>query len=155
MPAITFDYAALYYLNWWLKYDRHYCAALKSSDPEMQRAALVKAAAVYRVARNLRLEHDKEGHRLATALQIIGKPDPREFKGAKLVLAVDTVRKQLREAYKRKDLLSLTTKFLWLRLQTPIVIYDPNARQALGTKTGELPRSTKLGSANTTSIGCK
>jgi len=84
MPAITFDYAALYYLNWWLKYDRHYCVALKSSDPETQRAALVKAAAVYRVARNPRLEHDKEGHRLATALQIIGKPDQREFKGAKL-----------------------------------------------------------------------
>jgi len=139
MPTITFDYAALYYLNWWLRYDRHYCAALKSSDPETQRAALVKAAAVYRVARNLRIKHDKEGHRFATALEIIRQPHPREFKGAQLISTVDTVRRQLCEAYKRKDLLSLTTKFLWLRLQTPIIIYDRNARQALGTKTGDLP----------------
>jgi len=138
MAKVTFDYAALYYLNWWLKYDRCFCEAFEGTDKEEQRQTLVKAAAVYRVARNLRIENDGKQPRLNRACEIIVKRNRSQFEGGSLVAGIEKVRDELCAVYKRKELLSLTTKFLWLRFKKPIIIYDRNARQALGTRMGDV-----------------
>jgi hypothetical protein len=40
--------------------------------------------------------------------------------------------------YGNKKVFSLTTKFLWLKLKRPIIMYDSQARIALGTKNDNL-----------------
>ena len=39
---------------------------------------------------------------------------------------------------RRRDVLSATTKFLWLKMKSPIIIYDSRARKALGAALGEI-----------------
>jgi hypothetical protein len=58
MPTFTFEYCALYHLNWWLLRDRKYYEAFEGDDETTQRQALMDAATHYRVARNLRLGSD-------------------------------------------------------------------------------------------------
>jgi biotin synthase-like enzyme len=40
MNVVTFEYCALYYLNWWLTRDCKYCEAFNGHDETAQREAL-------------------------------------------------------------------------------------------------------------------
>src|SRR5690242_1504568 len=136
----TFEYCALYYLNWWLQHDYHYCTAMDAGNAREQRAALTAAAKAYKVVRNLRLRHDLEINlpRLQPALEAILQPSRAAFEHADPIPAIEAVRSQLSAAYGKLDVLSLTTKFLWLRFKHPIIIYDSRARKALDTTKGDL-----------------
>ena len=140
MPTVTFEYCALYYLNWWLTRDRNYCKSLEGSDADVKLAALLDAATQYRVVRNLAREFDtKKGiARLHPLLEAIETPARQEFDEPLLIASILRVRDSVSAAYGGNNVLSLTTKFLWLRLKRPIIIYDDNSRNALGTSASDL-----------------
>jgi hypothetical protein len=139
MSKLTFKCCSLQYLNQWLTHDRIYCEVLAGDDEAEKLKALQKAAAFYRVSRNLHTEHDsKKGlPRYKPLLDVIDSQVPETFT-TNLIEAIERTRDRISRQYGDRGVLSLTTKFLWLRVKTPIIIYDSRARAALGTTTTDL-----------------
>ena len=135
MPRVNFNYFALHYLNLWLSKDRKFCEALEGHDEVAKLRALAEAAVFYRVARNLRKVHDVENGilRYKPVLDVIDPVAAITFQGAQLIPAIMEVSRQISQKYGDRGVMSLTTKFLWLKMKSPIVIYDSQARKALGT----------------------
>lgn len=136
MGIQTFEYCSLQYLNQWLTYDSKFCDALSGSKREDKLAALKNAGNFYRVARNLPRKFDDKT-RYSPILDIIDKVYPNDFQ-ENTVAKILEIANKISEKYGDKQVLSLTTKFLWLKLQSPIIIYDSQARIALDTKDGGL-----------------
>jgi hypothetical protein len=136
MPRVNFNYSALHYLNLWLSQDRKFCQALEGHDEAKKLQALTDAAVHYRVARNLPKVHDVGDGilRYKPVLDVIDALDPMTFQGTQLIPSIMNARSQISGKYGYKGVTSLTTKFLWLKMKSPIVIYDSRARKALGTK---------------------
>ncbi len=136
MPRANFNYFALHYLNLWLTYDCEFCKALQGHDEARKLTALSNAATFYKVARNLPKACDVgEGTlRYKPVLDVIDALDPSTFQEPRLISSIDRVHNQISEKYRRRRVTSLTTKFLWLKMKSPIIIYDKRARKALGTK---------------------
>ena len=140
MPRVNFNYFALHYLNLWLSKDREFCEALQGHDEAGKLKALADAAAFYKVARNLPKAHDV-GERILRykpVLDVIEAQDPSTFQEVQLIPSIEDVRSQISEGYGRRGVTSLTTKFLWLKMKSPIIIYDSRARKALGTKAEDI-----------------
>jgi hypothetical protein len=140
MPKAEFKYHALHYLNLWVSQDRTCCEALAGTDDSEKLRALAKAAAFYRIARNLRTRYDtgKRLPRYRPVLKIIDALNPADFRGENLLPSIEKVRDKIKAQYGRRDVLSATTKFLWLKMKSPIIIYDSRARKALGAASGEI-----------------
>jgi hypothetical protein len=141
VPSVTLEYAAIYYLNWWLDKDRRFCAALAGDDRALKMKALREAASVYGVARNLPTRHDTGLglSRMEPLLEVVSNVEHVPLRDRELIDALLAVRDKIAEAYGQDNLLSLTTKLLWLKFKRPVVIYDGNCRRALGTRVGDLP----------------
>lgn len=139
MAIQTFEYCSLHYLNQWLTYDMDYCQALANGNKSEKLTALKKAGGFYRVARNFPSEYDeKKGlARYEPVLDIIDllKPDQFENNPVKEILEIE---RRISEKYGNRSILSLSTKFLWIKIRQPILIYDSQARTALGTENGAL-----------------
>jgi hypothetical protein len=133
MATKTFEYCSLEYLNQWFTYDIGYCQALANEKKSEKLTALKNAGGFYRVARNLPSKYDeKKGlTRYEPVLDIIDPLKPIQFENnpVKEILEIE---KRISEKYGNKNLLSLTTKFLWIKIKQPIIIYDSQARIALG-----------------------
>jgi hypothetical protein len=140
MPRVNFNYFALHYLNLWLSKDRNFCEALQGHDEAGKLKALADAAAFYKVARNLPKAHDVgEGIlRYKPVLDVIDALDPSTFQEPRLIRSIEHVRSQISERYRGRGVTSLTTKFLWLKMKSPIIIYDRRARRALRTEPDDL-----------------
>lgn len=139
MAIQTFEYCSLHYLNQWLTYDRGYCQALSKGDNENKLTALKNAGGFYRVARNLPSEFDeKKGiARYQPVLEILDEVDQNQFQ-VNPVERILEIERKISEKYGNRNVLSLTTKFLWLKVKQPILIYDLQARIAVGTENGNL-----------------
>jgi len=139
MATKTFEYCSLEYLNQWFINDMGYCQALANGNKSEKLAALKSAGVVYKVARNLDSKYDeKKGlTRYEPVLDIIDPLKSTQFENnpVKEILEIE---KSLSEKYGNKSLLSLTTKFLWIKIKQPILIYDSRAKDALGTESGDL-----------------
>jgi hypothetical protein len=131
-----FDYCALRYLNMWLETERGPHQALNGNDEEQQRNALTSFAAGYRIARNLPKKYES-GSRFQPVLDIFKILTREQFDSKSTIEVVKDVSGQISKMYKRK-VLSLTTKFLWLKFRSPVIIYDRQAREALGTDDGDI-----------------
>ncbi len=140
MPQVDFNYWALHYLNLWLSKDRKFCEALQGDDEAVKLQALTEAATFYRVARNLPRAHDVDNGipRYKPVLEVIDALAPNTFLGTQLIPSIRGVMSQISERYGGRGVMSLTTKFLWLKMKSPIVIYDRQARNALGTNSGDI-----------------
>ena len=136
---VSFDFSALHYLNQWLTSDCRLCTMLSEGDERAKLKALSKAAAAYRVARNVPKKYDVccGMPRFKPVLDIIDPLTQADFTGDR-VAAITSIRDRISARYGNRDVSSLTTKFLWLKLKSPIIIYDSQARNALGTKPGDL-----------------
>lgn len=142
MPKVSFDYAALQYLNQWLAHDKKYQDALSKFSRDEARLRVIKDAAVfYKVARNLpredksskSLEHYLGLLKVFSSIHDIPGDDDR------LISTINTIATRIEKKYKSENgVVSLTTKFLWLRKMRPVIIYDNKVRVALGTKPGDL-----------------
>lgn len=136
MPKQTFDYCALQFLNQWLGKEETYCKLLESSEVESQRKALIKAGGHFRVARNLPKIFETRNNlsRYQPVLDTLN--DIEDVNAKNIVDVVDQARNQISEKYGGRSVLSLTTKFLWLKIKSPVRIYDKQARIALKTADG-------------------
>jgi len=139
MAIQTLEYCSLHYLNQWLTYDRGYCEALLKGNTEEKLAALKSAGGFYRVARNLPNEFDeKKGiERYQPVLEILDSISENEFRDNPVKKILEIERK-ISNKYGNRSVLSLTTKFLWLKFKQPILIYDSQARIAVGSTNGDL-----------------
>ena len=139
MAIQTFEYCSLHYLNQWLTYDQGYCQALSKGDEEKKLSALKSAGGFYRVSRNLPSEFDeKKGlKRYQPVLEILDAVSKEQFEDDPVKTILETERKISRK-YGNRSVLSLTTKFLWLKIKQPILIYDSQARIAVGSTNGDL-----------------
>lgn len=139
---ISFEYCSLQYLNQWLVNDKGYCDALSGNDEEKKLSALKNAATFYRIARTLPLKYDEERGlgRLEPVLDILDGIKPNNFQNSspnneKVINEIEKIASEISEQYgNAKKMLSATTKFLWLKLKQPILIYDSRARNALEEK---------------------
>jgi len=139
MAIKTFEYCSLHYLNQWLTYDMGYCQALANGNKSEKLTALKNAGGFYRVARNLPSEYDeKKGlARYEPVLDIIDPLKPIQFENNPVEEILE-IEKSISEKYGNRSVLSLTTKFLWIKIKQPILIYDSQARIAVGTENGVL-----------------
>jgi len=140
VPKVGFKYSALYYLNQWISKDRRYYQSLAGNDESEKLQVLQDAATFYRVARNLPVLHD-EGRglrRYKPVLDIIDAQTSAAFQGEALLPSIKRVRDAISAQYGGREVLSLTTKFLWLRIRSPIIIYDSQARKALDAPLGNI-----------------
>ncbi len=139
MRTSSLKYAALNFLNLWLDADRRLHTTVNSGSRSDKLAALGEAASRFRIARGFRLAHDTELglERFEPILNLIDDLRSDDFTDT-LTDSVLAVRDQISSLYGGTNLLSATTKFLWLKLRFPIVIYDRQARLALGTRGGDL-----------------
>ena len=133
----NFKYSALRYLDQWLSRDKYFCSEFRAAARPTRLIALRRAAAFYGVSRNLPKEFDS-AERLGPLLSILDSVNRDDFEGGRESTAVLEARRRIAERYGDRGVLSLTTKMLWLKFRTPLVIYDSQARNALGTKAGDL-----------------
>ncbi|MCW4628021.1 MULTISPECIES: hypothetical protein [Marinomonas] len=137
MTKRTFDFCALQFLNQWLEKEKSYCEMLASPDRDTQRLALAKAGGHFRVARNLPTKYEKEKSfpRYQPVLEVLDGID--EVSVSNVTNLVNQARERISGQYGGRSVLSLTTKFLWLKVKSPIRIYDKQARIALQTESGD------------------
>jgi len=139
MAIQTFEYCSLQYLNQWLMYDRDYCETLSTGDIEDKLETLKSAGGFYGVARNLpRVFDEGKGYkRYEPVLEILDPVLKEQFK-ENPARKIKEIESKISAKYGKRSVLSLTTKFLWLKIKQPIVIYDSQARIALDIEKGDL-----------------
>ena len=139
MANYTFEYCSLYYLNQWFAHDKNYCQTLSLDNKESKLAVLKKAASFYGIARNLprKFEEKEDMARYQPVLEILDEVEYNQFQ-TNPVERILEIEKEISKKYGHRSVLSLTTKFLWLKVKQPILIYDSQARVALGIKNGDL-----------------
>jgi len=133
----SFEYFSLHYLDMWLKHDRLYHDSINNGTREEKLNAIKKALAYYKVARTLPKEHDETTgcDRYGPILKIIDKVVASDF-STNPVKSILKVREKISKAYGGRNVLSVTSKLLWLKIRDPIIIYDSQARKALDTPGG-------------------
>lgn len=139
MPVRTFDFCALQFLNQWIEKESIYCDGLAQSSQELQRAALVEAAAHFRIARNLPIKFESERkvpryQPIVEVLSGLGEVTPGNVEDV-----IRAVHQEISSCYGNRRVLSLVTKILWLKFKSPVRIYDKQARIALGTTEDDFP----------------
>jgi hypothetical protein len=138
-PALpSIDYSALHYLNDYLRQEEDWLTVMRGCDKPRKLGVMKEFAGVYRIARNFPVEHDKSGSRFEKILQIIDSLNASDFEGDDVAEQIKRTERRIAEQYDGRNCLSATTKFLWLKLRSPIIIYDSQARLALGSKDGDL-----------------
>jgi hypothetical protein len=130
------EYCSLHYLNQWLSTEKTLHLALQGNNRAEKLKALRKASVFFGVARNLptRYEDERQAERLEPVLTILEKPEYNVVTEETLVQVVYAVRNEISRQYGNREVLSLTTKFLWLKHCDPLIIYDSNVRAALEVK---------------------
>ena len=136
----SLEFFSLHYLDMWLRHDRLYHESINNGTLEEKLIAIKKAAAYYKVARNLPKEYDKDKgcERYEPIAKILDKVIASDFSGDTMK-SVRKVQEKISRAYGDRGVLSITTKLLWLKIRDPIIIYDAQARRALDTAEGDLP----------------
>ncbi len=109
-----------------------YCHALAKGNRSEKLSALRTAAVTYKVARTLLLKLDGPA-RYERLLDIIDSLEPAQFEN-NVVEEIRDVATRISEKYGGRNVLSATTKFLWIKIKQPILIYDSQARNALGAR---------------------
>jgi len=132
---LPLEYCSLSYLNQWLVHDSIYCDAINLPVDKVQEKsdALKKAGAYYSVARNLPTEHDSKAGllRYQPVIEIIDTISQGDLgEDHQAIERIEQIAMEIGSKYER-NVLSLTTKFLWLKVKSPVLIYDRNARIAL------------------------
>ncbi len=137
--TITFDFAALHYLNLWLSKERAIHELVVAEHRDEQLLGLFRGGSHFKVARTLETKYDAKNdkRRYEPVLEIIGGLRRADL-DADLTGTIQRARDKISAQYGGTDVLSATTKFLWLRFQAPVIIYDSQVREALGTDDADL-----------------
>ena len=146
MSRNEFKYHALHYLNLWVSQDQPCCRALAGSNRLKKLKTLADAAVAYRIARTLPTRYDegKGLRRYGPVLKILERQHRADFRGENLLPSIRKVKERISDQYKGHGGLSLTTKFLWLKMKSPIIIFDSRAREALHAAPGDIEEYYEL-----------
>ncbi|MCX5660239.1 MAG: hypothetical protein NTW19_11025 [Planctomycetota bacterium] len=122
-------------MDQWLRYDKQFCEALAGNEKAAKLHALDKAARFYRVSRNapIKYESEKNTPRYGPVLEIIDSVQAADLIQNPVGQVIE-IQDRISSQYGNRWMLSLTTKFLWLKVKQPIVIYDSLVRESLETK---------------------
>lgn len=134
MPTHDLNFCAFHYLNQWLEKDRRYVEVFQSGTREQKLATLKEAATFYRVARTLRTRQKTKRieARYGVFLNLLDKASPGDFRPS-LADGIMAFQDEAQRHYKKKySIRSLISKMLWLKLKRPAILFDDNARVALG-----------------------
>jgi hypothetical protein len=133
---MTFDpnpiYCALSYLDIWVRVDREIHKALNSIDISDQLSAVAKAVRSYKIARNLPKTGDSDVgvERYLPVVKALSSISKDEFSEKNAVDLVSILGKKITNRYGR-NVVSLSSKLLWLKFRDKIVIYDNLVKSAL------------------------
>jgi hypothetical protein len=131
--------SALYYAEVWTHKVRGFVDGLASTDPLRRLKAVCDAGGYFRISRSLKKAYDVDIGlpRLEPVLDALDRVLPESVTDATLHSVIGELRREIGRAYGGRDLLSAATKFLWLRHRDIAVIYDSQARLALGAPSGD------------------
>ena len=134
------------YGEYWSRRERHLYDGLADDDSARRLQAIQSAAGYFKIARNFPTAFDISlGHaRLAPVLEIIDQFRHSELTVATLWRTIESLRIRLAAPYGGGDRLSAATKLLWLLRRDPVIIYDSQARVALGAPAGNYARYVQL-----------
>lgn len=144
MKIITLEYCSLHYLNIWLNTDMNIHKDLIRGEKDQKLESIKKALIAYGIARTLPNTNEQERNekhkniKYRPILNVLDKIKRRDIKSTTLIKDIEEISHKIAKLYNRKNLLSLTTKLLWLKLRSPIIIYDKRARMDLQAKDGDL-----------------
>ncbi len=130
---LNIESCAPHYLRQWMIGERFLHAELNSHDTTRVFHALGNAAKFFGVARTLLRKYDVErGQKRYEPLLRAFQELPRaSVFGDDFVDLVDQFQKRIGSLYGGKNLVSLSSKLLWLRYRDPFIIYDSRVRAAL------------------------
>jgi hypothetical protein len=146
MQIPSFPACAKRYGTTWSRGERPIFEGLASCDRRVQLEALQKGAGYFRIARNFhkRFDIDVGVERLAPILVALEPFRAAALRPDTLCATVATLRVRLGHDYGGGDRLSAATKLLWLLHRSPAIIYDSQARFALGAPAGDYETYVKL-----------
>ena len=110
----------------------NYCHALATGNWGEKLTALREAAVGYSVARTLPSNLDRPA-RYERLLDIIDPLEQTQFQNDPPG-EIRRIERKISRNYGGRNVLSATTKFLWIKIKRPILIFDSQARNALGIR---------------------
>jgi hypothetical protein len=127
--------SAMQYAEYWEQRERAFVETLANGDEDACLLTLQNAAGYFKIARNFRKAFDvgRGLARLAPVRDLLHGTPYRLVEQQTLGPLVESLRHQLGALYGGRDRLSAATKFLWLLHGDPVIIFDSQARIALGT----------------------
>jgi len=126
-----FKFAALGYLNNWFQYDKRFVEGLRSGDISVKMKSLRGAANAYHVTRNFKTRADEDDkNRLQHALAALEEVGRSSVTDEDVDAKVCKLASELERLY-GEHTISAASKFLWFRYQSPVVMYDSQARRCL------------------------
>lgn len=135
MTAPSLKYAALATLNLWLMTDSLVHKDLNNGTKIEKLDAIARGASRFGFWHELDPKYD-EGVGLPSfqsALDVIDGLTPNEFT-EDATKSINKISIQLSLRYGNRNVVSATSKLLWMKFRSPIVIYDKDAALALGTR---------------------
>jgi len=146
MPLRSLPHCAKQYAESWSRGERPIFEALAGTDRGCRLEALQHGAGYFRIARNFKIAFDVgQGlERLAPVLDLLEPFRTSALTGRALCDTIDELRSQLAAGYGGGDRLSAATKLLWLLRRDPVIIYDSQARRALGAPNGDYAKYVEL-----------
>lgn len=134
----NFRFFALNYLNDWCGTDKPLHDDLRSNKTEIRLDAVQRIAKAYKISRNFRLiSEDKRLDNVLIALDNM----PDQITESNVSDIVNDLAARFESKY-GEYAISAASKFLWFRHQTPVVIFDNNAKSRLGKLSGRNLGST-------------
>jgi len=111
------------YLNDWIYWDEQFSNGIKSKSRKMGLKSIQEAAKYYKISRNFKIIKSEE--RLSYALEQLKlvKGPVTKFNFCKKVTDLSNIYKK---KYKQNTI-SASSKFMWLRFRSPVLIYDSRA----------------------------
>jgi hypothetical protein len=142
MSTIRLLDCAIEYARLWVTRERQLVTDFAAPSKARRLAALQRAGGYFRISRNFPMVYDVEAglKRLAPALAAIDRVSTDAVTSHSLPSVIASLRRELGRSYGDRDLLSAATKFLWLRHREVVIIFDRQARLALGTPSGDYDR---------------
>lgn len=127
------EYCAQHYLQQWIANEKHLHAELNGDGPSGVLAGLSKAVTYFQVARTLPRKYDVDQglRRYEPLLQAFHELPQSSTYDNDFVELVDRFQRRIGSSYGRRNLISISSKLLWLRFRDPFIIYDSRVRSAL------------------------
>ena len=146
MAIRSFPYCAKQYARSWSDGERPLFEGLALADRSRRLEALQRGAGYFKIARNFRTAFDVgQGlERFAPVLNVLEPFRSSALTTDTLCETIADLRIQLAAGYGGGDRLSAATKLLWLLRRDPVIIYDSQARSALGAPSGDYATYVEL-----------